>query len=108
MEILGKDFRFKTLIQYDVEIDEEGTLRGNIYIKSGGDPALGSQRFQDQYYQPLLLYSWVQAIQALGIKKVTGAVVGDGQIYEDFMILGGREVGDLGEYYGAGVWAVYL
>ena len=50
----------------------------------------------------------MQAIQALGIKKVTGAVVGDGQIYEDFMIPGGREVGDLGEYYGAGVWAVYL
>ena len=103
LETLGKDFRFKTVIQYDGEIDEAGTLYGNIYIKGGGDPTLGSPNFQDHYYQPHFIDTWVQAIQAKGIKKITGAVIGDAEIYEDFIIPGGWAVGDLGEYYGAAV-----
>ncbi len=45
LETLGKDFQFKTTIQYDGEVDEHGTLQGNIYIQGGGDPALGSRHF---------------------------------------------------------------
>lgn len=101
LEILGKEFRFETTIQYDGEIDEEGTLHGNIYIKGGGDPTLGSNNFQEYYYRPHFVTNWVQAIQGKGIKKVTGAVVGDSQIYTDSTVPNSWEVGDLGEYYGA-------
>ena len=103
LEILGKDFQFKTTIQYDGEIDEQGTLHGNIYIKGGGDPALGSQEFPDYYYQPHFITTWVQAIQAQGIKKIAGAVIGDAQIYADLMIPSTWVVEDLGEYYGVGI-----
>ena len=64
LETLGRDFRFETIIQYDGKVDEEGTLHGNIYIKGGGDPALGSRNFQDHYYRPHFISTWVQAIQA--------------------------------------------
>jgi serine-type D-Ala-D-Ala carboxypeptidase/endopeptidase (penicillin-binding protein 4) len=101
LETLGRGFRFETIIQYDGTVDEGGTLHGNIYIKGGGDPALGSRNFQDYYYRPHFISTWVQAIQAKGIKKVTGAVVGDGQIYADSIIPDTWAVGDLGEYYGA-------
>jgi serine-type D-Ala-D-Ala carboxypeptidase/endopeptidase (penicillin-binding protein 4) len=103
LEILGRDFRFETVIQYDGEVDAEGTLHGHIYIKGGGDPALGSRNFQDHYYRPHFIATWVQAIQAKGIKKVTGAVIGDAQIYTDPIIPDTWVVGDLGEYYGAAV-----
>ncbi|MEM9417032.1 MAG: D-alanyl-D-alanine carboxypeptidase/D-alanyl-D-alanine-endopeptidase [Bacteroidota bacterium] len=102
LETLGKDFQFKTTIQYDGEIDKHGTLHGNIYIKGGGDPALGSQEFPDYYYQPHFITTWVQAIQAQGIKKITGAVIGDAQIYAESMIPATWVVEDLGEYYGTG------
>jgi len=31
--ILGSDFRFKTELQYDGEIGNDGTLKGNLFIK---------------------------------------------------------------------------
>jgi len=104
LETLGKDHRFKTIIQYDGEIDEEGTLHGDIYIKGGGDPTLGSRNFRDQYYQPYFIDTWVQAVQAKGIRKVTGSVIGDASIYTDAWIIPDTwSVGDLGEYYAAAV-----
>ena len=103
LETLGKDFQFKTTIQYDGEIDEHGILHGNIYIQGGGDPALGSRKFQDYYYQPYFIATWVQAIQAKGIKKITGAVIGDDQIYADLIVPARGVVEDLGKDYGGEV-----
>ena len=102
LETLGKDYQFKTTLQYDGEVDEQGTLQGNIYIRGGGDPTLGSRHFQDYYYQPHFMHTWVQALQAKGIKKVAGAVIGDAQIYADDMIPADWTIGNLGQYYGAG------
>ncbi len=103
LEVLGKDFRFKTTIQYDGNIDEHGTLHGNVYIKGGGDPALGSMQFKKHYYQPYFMETWVQAVQGKGIKRIEGAVIGDAQIYTDFMVPDTWALGNLREYYGAGV-----
>ena len=99
---LGKDFQFETTIQCDEQIDEQGTLYGNIYIRGGGDPALGSRQFRQHYYQPDFISTWVKAIQAKGIKKIAGAVIGDTCIYTDEMIPDTWTVGNLASYYGAG------
>ena len=101
LEVLGPKFRFETKLQYDGTIDEHGTLHGNIYIKGGGDPALGSRRFEQHYYDPHFIDTWVKALKTQGIKKVTGAVVGDAQIYTDYPVPTTWAIGDLGEYYGA-------
>ncbi|MEL6358384.1 MAG: D-alanyl-D-alanine carboxypeptidase/D-alanyl-D-alanine-endopeptidase [Bacteroidota bacterium] len=102
MEMLGKDFQFETTIQCDGQVDEQGTLHGNIYIRGGGDPALGSQQFRQHYYQPDFISTWVKAIQAKGIKKIVGAVVGDECIYTEEMVPATWAVGNLASYYGAG------
>ena len=47
LHYLGADFRFKTELQYDGEIDAAGTLRGNLFIKGFGDPTLGSHQFSE-------------------------------------------------------------
>lgn len=102
LETLGKDFQFETIIQYDGQVDEQGTLHGNIYIKGGGDPVLGSQYFREHYYQPHFISTWVKTMQAKGIKKIAGAVIGDSCIYTDDMIPDTWTVGNLASYYGAG------
>ena len=102
LETLGEDFRFETTLQYDGEITENGELKGNIYIKGGGDPALGSKLFKEYYYKPDFIENWVNVIQAKGIKKITGAVVGDAQYYADDRVPGTWAWQDLGNYFGAG------
>ncbi len=101
LEVLGPEYRFETNLQYDGTIDEHGTLHGNVYIKGGGDPALGSRRFKQHYHDPYFIDAWVKALKAQGIRKVTGAVVGDAQIYTDHPVPATWAIGDLGEHYGA-------
>ncbi|MEL6539682.1 MAG: D-alanyl-D-alanine carboxypeptidase/D-alanyl-D-alanine-endopeptidase [Bacteroidota bacterium] len=102
LEVLGPNHRFTTTIQHDGQIDAQGTLRGNIYIKGGGDPMLGSSRFKQHYYAPYFIDTWVKAIKAKGIQRIVGAVVGDATIYTDYDVVPSTwVVGDLGMYYGA-------
>ena len=42
LELLGPDFRFETQVQAAGEVDSAGVLHGNLYIRGGGDPTLGS------------------------------------------------------------------
>src|SRR5258708_3229665 len=44
LHLLGPQSRFETLLEYNGHIDEVSTLHGNIYIRGGGDPCLGSNR----------------------------------------------------------------
>ncbi len=93
LEVLGKDFRFTTKLQYDGEIDQEGTLQGNVYILGGGDPTLGSQfqRFQDHFVE-----EWVKSLQEKGIKKIEGSIIGDAQIYDEYLVPDRWMVEDIG------------
>ncbi|XWN35240.1 MAG: D-alanyl-D-alanine carboxypeptidase/D-alanyl-D-alanine-endopeptidase [Roseivirga sp.] len=101
LETLGPDFQFTTVLQYDGEIDAQGTLQGNIYIKGGGDPTLGSTRFK-QYFKPEdATQTWIKAIQAKGIRKIAGAIIGDAQIYAAHTTPDTWTVQDIGSYYGA-------
>ena len=50
LELLGPDYTFKTTVGYTGKLNKRfGTLKGNIIIHGGGDPALGSQYFTDHY-----------------------------------------------------------
>lgn len=101
LEILGADKRFATTIKYSGEIDSTtGVLNGNIYIIGGGDPCLGSERFEKQYGD--FINKWANEIIKLGIKSINGAVIGDATIFNEQMIPSTWIWGDLGNYYGAG------
>ena len=50
IELLGPEYTFKTIIGYTGSLNKRtGKLTGNIIIKGGGDPALGSANFSDHY-----------------------------------------------------------
>ncbi len=90
MEILGKDYRFKTRLAYRGEISPDGTLNGDLYIIGGGDPTLGSKylfnrRFNMQSKatpgridtQLAFLDDWADEVKNLGINKINGKILVD-------------------------------
>jgi len=96
---LGPDHRFRTRLFADGEIDEEGTLDGDLYLKGGGDPGLGVDPFLRRYLggagtriDPLV----AQARKA-GLRKVTGRIYGDETIFDSL-----RGVADSG--YATSLW----
>ncbi|HYG51682.1 MAG TPA: D-alanyl-D-alanine carboxypeptidase/D-alanyl-D-alanine-endopeptidase [Flavobacteriales bacterium] len=101
MEILGGGYKFKTVLQYSGYIDTSCVLHGDLYIKGGGDPTLGSRFFKDHYYDPDFLNNWAMMVRLAGIDSITGRVIGDDDIYGADPTPTTWVYGDLGSYYGA-------
>ena len=99
---LGPGFHYSTRIQYDGTLDKTTrVLDGNIYIKGMGDPSLGSPVFMGND-KDAVLGRWVAAIKALGIDSIHGAIVGDGEVFEEDPISAGWAWEDIQSDYGAG------
>jgi D-alanyl-D-alanine carboxypeptidase/D-alanyl-D-alanine-endopeptidase (penicillin-binding protein 4) len=99
--LLGADFKFETQLGYTGTIDATGTLNGDIIIKGGGDPTLGSPRYPAQK-EAAVLARMIAALQQAGIKQINGRVIGDDSIFDTQAIPDGWIWQDLGNYYGAG------
>jgi D-alanyl-D-alanine carboxypeptidase/D-alanyl-D-alanine-endopeptidase (penicillin-binding protein 4) len=99
LEIFGSEHVFETKMFYTGKIDWQGTLQGDIIIRGGGDPALGSHRFKDHY--PNLPDYFAQAIRDSGIKKIEGKIIGDASFFGDLEIPDTWIWEDIGNYYGA-------
>ena len=105
LELLGPDYKFKTVIGYSGSLNKRaGKLTGDIIIKGGGDPALGSDYFKD-YYQNFP-DNWITAIKNLGIKKIDGRIITDDSRYDYQPVPAKWLWEDTGNYYGAGVFGL--
>lgn len=100
LRILGTDYQFSTGIGYAGHINEKGILHGDIVLKGGADPALGSEYFQSHYFD--FLRKWARSIKEAGIKKVEGNLVFDASVYDLEKVPATWIWEDLGNYYGAG------
>ena len=76
LSVLGENFVFRTGLEHDGEL-RDGTLRGNLYLRGGGDPTLGSNRFEGHPDAAELTKQWVERLKAAGIRRINGAVVAD-------------------------------
>ena len=99
--VLGKDFKYQTQLGYTGAIGADGTLTGDVIIKGGGDPTLGSWRWASTK-EGVVLNTMVAALKQAGIKKINGRVIGDNGIFNQQSIPDGWIWQDLGTYYGAG------
>ena len=102
LDILGKDFTYKTKLFYAGQIDSTGILHGDIIIHGEGDPTLGSSRYTDTK-EEVLLAKWKNAILPAGIKSVQGRIIADDSMYGGIDVPGGWIWTDMGNYYGAGI-----
>ena len=102
--ILGGDFKYQTQFGYNGTITN-GTLNGDVIIKGGGDPTLGSSRWEATKEDAIISQMMV-ALKKAGIKKINGRIIGDDSAYGTQAIPDGWIVQDLGTYYGAGANAL--
>ena len=107
IDLLGRAYTFKTTLAYSGKIKKgSGKLNGNIIIIGGGDPALGSENFPDQYGN--FVKKWVEVISELGIKRIRGRVVTDDSYYDYLPVPANWNWEDIGNYYGAGVYGLSI
>jgi D-alanyl-D-alanine carboxypeptidase/D-alanyl-D-alanine-endopeptidase (penicillin-binding protein 4) len=85
---LGPEFRYTTPVYTDGVL-HDGTLYGNLFVKGVGDPTLSGRFHASGAGQ--IFEEWADALLRLGIRRITGDIVGDGSLFDD-------------QYMGAG-WA---
>lgn len=105
LELLGPEYRFKTVIGYSGSLNERtGKLEGDLIIKGGGDPALGSDYFKEHYGN--FLNKWITSVGNSGIRKIYGNIVTDDSRYDYQPVPAKWLWEDTGNYYGAGAFGL--
>lgn len=107
ISILGKDYTFKTEIQYDGLVSKS-VLNGNLFIKGSGDPTLGSERFKETPSMNVILNRFQKAIQQNGICRINGLIVGDESCFGTESKPPTWQINDIGNYYGVGAWGLNI
>jgi serine-type D-Ala-D-Ala carboxypeptidase/endopeptidase (penicillin-binding protein 4) len=102
LELLGPNYKSKTRLYIDGQIDSTGTLHGNLWIRGGGDPSLGSKYFVNEAEKRAFLVAWKDQILSKGIKSISGSVIADASEFGYEGVPDGWNWSDLGNYYGAG------
>jgi D-alanyl-D-alanine carboxypeptidase/D-alanyl-D-alanine-endopeptidase (penicillin-binding protein 4) len=105
LHLLGPESRFQTHLEIDGEI-KKGVLQGNVIIRGGGDPCLGSDRARTSLTWQQQIEVWACAIQESGITEIEGEVIGDATKWERAQAPTSWAWEDLGNYYGAGATAL--
>lgn len=102
IELLGRDFMFKTEILALGEV-KDSTLHGDLIVKASGDPMLGSAYATNE---ATFLREWSQIIKSRGIREIAGDIVADVSVYDKEAYPIGWGAPDLGNYYAAGVYGI--
>lgn len=91
LDKLGADFRWKTSVYSENQIDSDGTLNGDLVIYGEGAPDFNSESLENLAAQ----------LQQKGLKRVKGNIVGDDSYFRGDTIGDGWTWNELQWYYGA-------
>jgi D-alanyl-D-alanine carboxypeptidase/D-alanyl-D-alanine-endopeptidase (penicillin-binding protein 4) len=100
LDILGPAHRFQTEI-YTSGVLKRGRLYGNILIKGGGDPTLGSLRMADTPSLDELMGQWVEAVKEQGIERIEGGIYADNSVFSGIMLPWRTSYQNIGNYFAA-------
>lgn len=99
LDYFGPEHRFSTKLYYSGKI-KNGILSGNILIRGGGDPSLGSEYLKNASPLNSVFSEWLSAIKKLGINEIDGAVIADESMFNSQQP-GAWSWEDIGNYYAA-------
>ena len=101
LEVFGPDYRFQTELQLSGHLDTaRHYFHGNLIIKGGGDPTLGSRHFSSTK-ENRFLKAFVKQLKKLQIDSISGRVVGDASVYGNDLMPACRSWQNMGNYFGA-------
>ena len=107
-QMLSDTFQFITRITHDGYIEQDGTLKGNIYIEGTGDPTFASGNFKEEMDFTKLMPRIAKAIADKGITCVDGLIIADESEFNAFPISPSWQWNDLGNYYASGAWGINI
>jgi serine-type D-Ala-D-Ala carboxypeptidase/endopeptidase (penicillin-binding protein 4) len=81
---LGPDYRIPTKLLTDGWIGLDGVLHGSLYLRGGGDPALGAPAFYNRFLGGLgtNLFALKAQVRATGVTDVTGRLYADDTVFD--------------------------
>lgn len=103
-ELLRRDFKYETKVAYNGSI-ESGVLKGNLFLIGSGDPSFGSWRFSSTSRDYILSHVF-QELKSRKIKRIEGSFYLDDSKFSFQPVPAGWIWEDIGNYYGAGTWAI--
>jgi D-alanyl-D-alanine carboxypeptidase/D-alanyl-D-alanine-endopeptidase (penicillin-binding protein 4) len=80
----GPEARISTKVVSDGTLGLDGVLRGSLYLRGGGDPALGTPAFYGRFLGGLgtNLFALKRQIRAEGVERVTGRLYADDTVFD--------------------------
>ena len=103
LQLLGPSYRTYTTVGYTGAIDETGTLQGDLVIRGGGDPSLGSaygSRPADDFINRVVL-----SIKSNRIQSIKGNIIVDNSLFDGYAVSPKWMVEDVIWDYGTGCHA---
>ena len=80
-ERFGPRYQFSTDVLHDGSLGADGTLNGNVYLRGDGDPSLSGRYLPGGPGAPMNVLA--DQLVSRGVRRVTGAVVGDASAFDD-------------------------
>ena len=91
LDKLGADFRWKTSVISSNQIESDGTLNGDLILYGQGSPDYNTEGLKNLLNQ----------LEAKGLKRVKGNIVGDESYFKGDSLGDGWAWGEIQWYYGA-------
>jgi len=98
LEALGPDFVYRTPVAATGPI-ANGVLRGDLVVIGSGDPTIAADyRGGDAR---AVFRAWADSLAAHGVRRITGRIIGDDDVFDDLPLGRGWAWDDLQDYYSA-------
>ena len=92
LDALGPDFRYTTRLYADGE-RRGSTLPGALVVRGAGDPTFGGRYADGDITRTFR--AWADSLHAAGIRRVTGPIIGDDDVFDDVRLGRGWSWDDL-------------
>lgn len=104
LEALGPEYRYTTRVAAAGEV-RDGVLHGDLVVIGGGDPTI-SERFHGDVRT--VFRAWADSLRAHGVRRITGAVIGNDDVFDDVPLGRGWAWDDVQASYSAEVGGLQL
>ncbi|HEY0019971.1 MAG TPA: D-alanyl-D-alanine carboxypeptidase/D-alanyl-D-alanine-endopeptidase [Longimicrobium sp.] len=104
LEALGPDYRYLTRVAASGPV-RDGVLQGDLIVHGSGDPTI-SERFHGDVRT--VFRAWADSLRAHGVRRITGAVIGNDDVFDDLPLGRGWAWDDVADSYSAEVGGLQL